>query len=296
MTHLIFKESHKDETERKAMQNCLKTLIRALLPAILMFTMSGVIRAQAPLASDRPKSQAAEHPQSGQQKAKAPTPAAGQGEGAQPQSAAGQQAEDASHAIDQRLAQMRHQLEQEALDRMQYGRLDPVNKMVENVGPFLVFLVLAGSTLWILRAGLENRRWNRMVKMQAETHAKLLDKFGTSQEMLAYMESDAGQRFLELPVFDAHQKLTAGLPFGRILWSVQIGVVAVAVGAGLMFLRGRISPSSDEGFLVLGTLALTIGVGFLLSGGATYVLAKRFGLLERPESSSPHSVPHPSDN
>jgi hypothetical protein len=192
MTYVSLRESHKDETERKAMLTCVKTLIRALLPAILMVTLSDVITAQVPHASNRPKAQAAEHLQTGQQKAKAPTPAAGQGEAAQPQSTPGEQTEDANPAVTERLNKMRHQFEMEELNRMQYGRPDQVDKMLDERGPFAVLLVFAGATFWMLRVVLENRRWNRRVTMQMETHAKLLDKFGTSQEMLASMLRSRG--------------------------------------------------------------------------------------------------------
>ena len=73
----------------------------------------------------------------------------------------------------------------------------------------------------------------------------------------------------------------SSLPFSRILWSMQIGIIAAIFGAGILFLRGRVSPDADMGFQVFGTLVLTLGVGFVVSGGVSYGLAKHFGLLEQ---------------
>ena len=123
-----------------------------------------------------------------------------------------------------------------------------------------------------------------MVKVQTETHAKLLERFGSSQEMLAYMDSEAGKKFLESPIFEGQRQQVSKLPFGRILWSVQIGIIAASLGAGILSLRGRVPADADTGFLVFGTLVFTLGIGFLVSGGVSYILAKYFGLLERPES------------
>jgi hypothetical protein len=188
--------------------------------------------------------------------------------------------------LQQQMVDLRQQIEQEALNKMrdrrsEYGVFD---RTMDDIVPFFVFVGVTLALLWILRTVLENRRWYRMVKVQTETHAKLLDRFGSSQEMLAYMQSEAGRKFLEAPVFEGQRRQVLALPFGRILWSVQIGIVATFVGAGILFLRGRVSPDADMGFEVFGTLILTLGLGFLASGGVSYVLAKYFGLLERPEA------------
>jgi hypothetical protein len=43
-------------------------------------------------------------------------------------------------------------------------------------------------------------------------------------------------------------------------------------------LRARV-PGAEEGFLVSGTLVLSLGVGFGLSAALSYFLSKSFGLL-----------------
>lgn len=165
---------------------------------------------------------------------------------------------------------------------MRYGRPNyGVGGFINDLIPFLVFVGVTLALLWILRAVLDNRRWYRTVRVQTETHAKLLDRFASSQEMLTYMQSDAGKKFLETPVFEGQRRQASSLPFSRILWSVQIGIIAAVFGAGILFLRGRVSPDADMGFQVFGTLVLTLGVGFIVSGGVSYVLAKHFGLLEQ---------------
>ncbi len=123
--------------------------------------------------------------------------------------------------------------------------------------PFAVFLTILLSILWVLRVLLENRRWNKVAAVQAETHRKLLEKFASSQELLAYMDSEAGRRFLEsTPIQVEHAP--SPFPYDRILWSVQMGVILALVGAGLLFLQDRV-PDGAVAFLVFGTLTLALG-------------------------------------
>jgi hypothetical protein len=73
----------------------------------------------------------------------------------------------------------------------------------------------------------------------------------------------------------------------RILTPLQIGFVLSLLGVGLLLIR-HASPDTDVPMLVLGMLALMPGIGFILSAGATWVLAHRLGLL--PENLSEAAV------
>jgi hypothetical protein len=196
--------------------------------------------------------------------------------------------------LNEEIIRTRRDLMRQAVNRMRQGNSS--EWLVRESIPLMVFLAVLGAFLWILNAALENRKWYRMVKVQSETHTKLLEKFGSSQEMLAYMESEAGRRFLEQPLFNIEQKQVARFPFGRILWSVQIGLIVGILGAGLLFLKGRAdaSPEANTALQVFGTLALTLGVGFVLSAIVSYFLSKRLGLFEGSKASLSKSEPDAS--
>jgi hypothetical protein len=157
------------------------------------------------------------------------------------------------------------------------------DRALNNLGPVFVFLIFLGSLLWTVRVILENRRWNRTVKIQSEAHAKLLDRMSSSQEMLAYMESEAGKRFLESRALEVDPAHSAAVPYSRILWSAQAGLILGLFGLGLILLRGHIqgdgSGNGDAALLLFGTMGVMLGLGFLLSAVVSYVLSKRFGLL-----------------
>jgi len=166
---------------------------------------------------------------------------------------------------------------------------DPVlMRLLNDVWPFMVFVIMVGTVLWILRVILENRRWSRLAKVQADVHTKLLEKFGSSQELLSYMETEAGRRFLEsapIPI-DLEQRPRISAPLGRILWSAQLGLILGLAGAGMLYIRGQV-PDAVQPLLVFGTLGLTFGIGFVLSAAVSYVLSKHLGLFEHAETASP---------
>ena len=99
--------------------------------------------------------------------------------------------------------------------------------------PFLVFLCILGALLWLVHVLLENRRWNRIFKLQTDVHGKLIERFGTSQEVLTYMSTEAGKRFLEAtPIavgFEPSQPMPS--PVARVLTPLQIGIVMSLLGA-----------------------------------------------------------------
>jgi hypothetical protein len=156
-------------------------------------------------------------------------------------------------------------------------------RLVQELTPFLVFLCLCAVALWLVRVFMENRRWNRVFKLQMDVHGRLIDKFGSSQELLTYMDTDAGKRFLEaapLAVnFDADQRVPSAV--ARVLTPLQIGTVLTLLGAGLLFIR-HAHADLEIPLLILGTMMLMPGIGFMLSAGLTWVLAGRLGLM--PES------------
>jgi len=168
-------------------------------------------------------------------------------------------------------------------DHTQSGPSGIDSELVHDGIPFLVFLCILSALLWLTHVLLENRRWNRIFKLQTDVHGRLIERFGTSQEVLTYMSTDAGKRFLEAtPIavgFERQQPVPS--PVARVLTPLQIGVVMTLLGIGLLSLRHSI-PDGGEALLVIGMVVLMPGLGFIISAGITWVLARHLGLM--PES------------
>jgi hypothetical protein len=159
-------------------------------------------------------------------------------------------------------------------------------------GPLSVIACFLVALIWVIRILMENRRWSRIFKLQSEVHGKLIDKFGSSQELAAYMETEAGKRFLEaapIPVsFEQEQHVPNAV--ARVLIPLQIGIVLVLLGVGCFLLRFT-SSELHTPMLVIGTLALMPGLGFIISAGATWTLAGRLGLMPKQNKPDSHYEP-----
>jgi hypothetical protein len=153
-------------------------------------------------------------------------------------------------------------------------------RIMNDTLPFLVFLCILGALLWLTRVFLENRRWSRIFKLHTDTHGKLIERFGSSDELLTYMGTESGKRFLEaapIPVdFETQQRMPNAV--ARVLTPLQIGIVLALLGAGFFMLR-NVEADMEVPMLVLGTLFLMPGLGFIISAGITWVLAGRLGLM-----------------
>jgi hypothetical protein len=153
-----------------------------------------------------------------------------------------------------------------------------------------VFSTITGVIVWFVRTLVEHRRWLRLTRVHTETHTKLLDRLTTQEDLLAYMQTPAGRRFLEAAPISVETAPTRplGAPFSRVLWSAQAGVVFATVGAGLLLVSRRAIPEVASGLWGIGILVVALGVGFAVSAGVAYFLSHRLGLLSlRAEALDP---------
>jgi hypothetical protein len=157
---------------------------------------------------------------------------------------------------------------------------------------FAAFIFVLGALLWLTRVWVHNRRWGKIFKVQTDTYSKLLEKFSTStnEELLAYVRSDTGKRFLEsasLPMNPDPSPQISGI-WSRVMGSLQLGLVLMPVGIGLLGLRNRLGDPVP--LLVFGTLGLALGIGFIISAGVSFVLGRHLKLLPKAEDTSSDRV------
>jgi hypothetical protein len=156
-----------------------------------------------------------------------------------------------------------------------------MNGLLAGVAAFAAFLVVVGLIVWFVRMLINTRRWNKLSKVQYEVHSKLLDRFTANEDLLAYMQTPAGRRFLEsAPIQLPDEPRSMGAPFSRILWSAQVGVVLLLTGIGLLYVSSTFIDEPAELFRVLGVVALSLGGGFIVSAVAAYFLSRKLGLLD----------------
>ena len=143
---------------------------------------------------------------------------------------------------------------------------------------------------WIIYTIVDGIRRSHQQRMLNQFQTKLLDRVGSVGEFSAFLNTEAGTRFLKgLTTVNA-----GGGPHGRILSAVQSGAVLATLGTGL-YLYGWLTPMLPgdvvNGINAIATIFFAIGVGLLASAALSYRLSNRMGLLpadrERNEAGAP---------
>ena len=172
-------------------------------------------------------------------------------------------------------------------ERRRHSALDEIAEMLVI---FATVALIALALGWFVRTLIEQKRWSRLSRTQSEVHNKILDRFGSSEELLEYVKTPAGRSFLESAPIPLHaERPAAGLsaPLSRVLWSIQIGVVVAVAALGMTLVSARFEGETAEGLFALGAIGVAVGLGFVAAAAVSLVLSRRLGLWPAPSESAP---------
>jgi hypothetical protein len=144
---------------------------------------------------------------------------------------------------------------------------------MEHIAPMLVLVVGALVVGAIVRSYFVNKRLRENARTLAELQGRLIDKFGDATEVVRYLESDAGKR-----LFVGAENGRGGAP-ARVLDSLQVGIVAVLGGVGLMAASRVSDPGVHEVMRSFGLVAMMVGVGFVGAAIVSGFMLQSWGLL-----------------
>jgi hypothetical protein len=185
--------------------------------------------------------------------------------------------------------------EQENTPRMEAARA--LRNAVEFAGVALIVMTITTGIVFLVRTVVEHWRWQRAMRAQSELNTKLVDRFASNAELLAYLQSPQGRQLTEAPAMPSRAVRLIDAPLNRIFWSLQAGAVLACAGGGLVLasqqLGGDLAPEGESLFVAFGLVVLAVGVGFLVSSGISYLLSQRLGLVRplaaRPNGETPGS-------
>jgi hypothetical protein len=148
--------------------------------------------------------------------------------------------------------------------------------MSENLTVAIILTTCAcvfGWAVWVIAV---NIRRSRSSKQVTELHARLLDRFAGSQELIAFLEGETGRRYFEALESELKD------PLNRILNGTQLGIVLTLLGLSLVAVRASQSDeAARNALLLIGVPGVALGVGFLISAVISYRLSKSWGLYDR---------------
>jgi hypothetical protein len=150
-----------------------------------------------------------------------------------------------------------------------------------------VILAIASGVLWLIKSLIDHRRWSRLSKIQTEVHNKVLDRMQSNEDLLAYIQTPAGRRFLESAPIPIESPRSIGAPLGRILWSAQAGAVLTVLGLGITLVSQTTLEEVAAPLAAMGAIVGALGIGFIVSAVLAYALTRRFNLM--PGQNTPDS-------
>lgn len=157
------------------------------------------------------------------------------------------------------------------------------SNFMEGLMVAFVMSIVGGFLVWLVKTVIDHRRWLRLTKTQTEVHSKLFDRLSSNEDLLAYIQTPSGRRFLEgagaSPAIQA-QPRPLGAPVARILWAVQVGIVILAGALGVLIVSGRVIEEVAQPLFAIATIGISLGLGFIVSSGVAYIVSRSMGLIE----------------
>ena len=143
-----------------------------------------------------------------------------------------------------------------------------------------VALILGTMTIGLLTLALAVFSLQSRSRARRELQLKLLDRFGSSQELLAFLQTPEAREFLG----NGRHRWNRG---GQhpIIGSIRSGVTLIIIGgfgALISMAYGWHQPAPKPPF-IFSVLILVVGLAFIVSAAISYNLTKRFGLLKPAE-------------
>ena len=165
----------------------------------------------------------------------------------------------------------------------------------EFAGIALIVMTITAGIVFLVKTVVEHWRWQRAMKAQNDLNTKLIDRFASSEDLLAYLQSPQGKILTGAPVLPQAAQRAMGAPLSRIFWSLQSGIVLGALGSGLIFVSGTSAEPEVTTFLQgVGVVVLMIGVGFAVSAVVSYILSQRLGLVQSLSARYSGDTPTPT--
>ena len=140
------------------------------------------------------------------------------------------------------------------------------------VGVTGLVVLLIGFSAWIF-----SRRRQERARAQFDIQRRMLEKFESASEFVAFLDSEGGRKFLDTVSTDRVSQA------GRIFGSIQRGAIFTLMGI-VGFCIVAYDPDDLIPLAVPSGIALATGLGYLFSAFASYRLSKQWGLL--PPSAS----------
>ena len=129
----------------------------------------------------------------------------------------------------------------------------------------LGFFILVGWLYWI-----HHRRKIREIEAQENFYPHLMQKFENARDFADFLATEQGERLIR--AFTPHRRTFKE----RTLFWINLGIVILFFGVS--FLLMGVFGVEDRDIIIPGFIFTLPGLGFIISGGLSLALGRRWGL------------------
>ncbi len=119
------------------------------------------------------------------------------------------------------------------------------------------------------------RQKQARIQARVEFNKQLLDKFASSQELVAFLGQEGSERFLDEMWSEKRQG-----PKERILGIIIPGCILTSIGIGFLWLSTQIPELQ-----IAGVTIFAAGIGLLIAAAVSYGFSKAWGLMNGEDRS-----------
>lgn len=134
--------------------------------------------------------------------------------------------------------------------------------------------IIAGCGMIVAIVWLVTSSRQRRVQAQAEVQTRLIDKFSSAPELVAFLQSPAGQEFVgnaeTAPKLHARDRIIGGVRKSIVFGMLGVGFLALCIPEG----------TRNEGFMIAGAILVALGVGNFVSTLVAMKLSREWGLMD----------------
>lgn len=144
----------------------------------------------------------------------------------------------------------------------------PVEVAVVAIFGSVGFYLMTILCIWILARAKSQR-----AQIQAEVQSKLIERFQSAPELIEFLQSEPGQKFVT--GVDATARV---MTREKIIGGIRNAIIFSMLGIG--FLALCISDEIRNDFMLfVGTMLLVLGLGFLIATFVSMKLSRSMGLI-----------------
>jgi peptidoglycan/LPS O-acetylase OafA/YrhL len=138
--------------------------------------------------------------------------------------------------------------------------------------------ILSSSAMVVLIVWLVTNSRQKRVEAQVQMQAKLIERFGSSPELIDFLQSPAGRQFVA-----GVQGAPVALTRERIMSGFTRAIIMTALGLAFVFIAFF---DRDEDWIIPASIVFSLGIGYLIATFVTY----RFSKSLRDDASLPPAI------